>query len=58
MEDKTMTTDAAKALETPYGELICEHCGSTIECNEFGDMPHKCKNCGAILDYSAFWADA
>lgn len=39
---------------TPYGEVICGNCGRLIECNEFGDMPHKCPECGAILGYSIF----
>ena len=29
----------------------CE-CGAAIECNECGDMPDVCPECGAELDYS------
>ena len=34
-----------------FGLTYCE-CGAEIICNEFGDMPNTCPDCGATLDYS------
>ena len=33
------------------GLSVCE-CGAVLECDEFGDMPDTCPECGALLDYS------
>lgn len=37
-----------------YGLTHCEGCGSEILCDENGDMPYVCPNCGVFLDYSEF----
>lgn len=35
-----------------YGELCCENCGASLECDQNGDFPELCPVCGAKLDYS------
>ncbi len=37
-----------------YGELCCENCGASLECDQNGDLPELCPVCGAKLDYSKF----
>ena len=46
--------NSVEVYETPLGEVLCGRCGCEIECDECGDMPEICPECGAILDYSYF----
>lgn len=34
-----------------FGEAICGCCGYELECNDCGDMPEICPECGSQLDY-------
>lgn len=45
--------DESEALETEYGELRCAHCNELLLCDECGDMPEECPNCGSTLVYPA-----
>ena len=42
----------AFVFEASNGLLYCDDCDHIIECNECGDMPETCPECGAELDYS------
>ena len=44
----------ARVLLSDYEETYCEHCGTTIECDENGEMPDICPHCKAELDYFIF----
>lgn len=46
--------ETAQVYETPYGEVICERCGFSLESNDCGDMPDYCPKCGAKLDWSIY----
>ena len=46
--------DTAEVYETPFGDVLCERCGAELECDECGDMPELCPECGAKLDYSYY----
>ncbi|WP_155245008.1 hypothetical protein [Enterocloster clostridioformis] len=37
-----------------YGELLCPECNTIICCNECGDMPDKCPQCGEEIDYTDY----
>lgn len=41
----------AELIETPFGEILCGHCGYSIVCDENGDMPDVCPECGETLDW-------
>lgn len=43
----------AKVCEDNFGVLWCEDCGAELTCDENGDMPETCPDCGAPLDYSS-----
>ncbi len=43
-----------EVFETPYGEVLCGRCGCELECNECGDMPEVCPECGVTLSYSYY----
>ena len=43
-----------EVFETPYGEVLCGRCGYELECNDCGDMPDVCPECGAKLMYSYY----
>lgn len=45
--------DEAEIAETEYGELRCALCNELLLCDECGDMPEECPNCGATLVYPA-----
>ena len=45
--------DEAECLETESGELRCAHCNELLLCDECGDMPEVCPNCGSTLVYPA-----
>lgn len=49
-----MNEKAANAILGTYGELFCENCGASLECDQNGDLPELCPVCGAKLDYSKF----
>ena len=40
-----------EVVETPYGEVLCGRCGYSLECNEYGDMPDVCPECGEVLNW-------
>lgn len=42
----------SRVLLNDDGETYCEMCGTTIECDEYGDMPETCPRCSRMLDYS------
>lgn len=44
----------SRVLLDDYEETYCEMCGTTLECDEYGDMPETCPRCGRLLDYSIF----
>ena len=46
--------DAVEVYETIFGEVLCGRCGAELECDECGDMPERCPECGAKLDYSYY----
>ncbi len=37
---------------TDYGVTVCGNCGAELVCDDCGDMPDKCPDCGCDLDYS------
>lgn len=41
----------AAAETNDFGELLCGACGVTLTCDDFGDMPLVCPECGAELKY-------
>lgn len=41
-------------FETPFGEVLCGRCGAELECDECGDMPEICPECGAFLPYEVY----
>lgn len=41
----------AAAKMNDFGELLCGACGVTLVCNDCGDMPLACPECGAELRY-------
>lgn len=45
---------SANVYETDFGEVLCESCGASLECNECGDMPEICPKCGAFLSYGIY----
>lgn len=51
---KKQAVDYTEVYETPFGEVICGRCGYEIECDDCGDMPEKCPDCGANLNYGIF----
>lgn len=48
---------SVEVYETPFGEVLCGCCGAELECDDCGDMPEICPQCGAILDYSCYEPD-
>lgn len=46
--------DTAEVYDTPFGDVLCGRCGAELECDECGDMPEFCPECGAKLDYSYY----
>lgn len=48
-EDWRIVPLAAKMND--FGELLCGACGVTLVCNDCGDMPLACPECGAELRY-------
>lgn len=40
-----------QVFETFLGELLCGTCGYELECDECGDMPETCPECGSHLSY-------
>jgi len=34
-----------------YGMTHCENCGAELLCNECGDMPDCCPQCGATINW-------
>lgn len=47
-------SEAIEVYETPVGEVLCGRCGRELECNDCGDMPDICPECGAPLNYSYY----
>ena len=47
-----------EVYETPFGEVLCGRCGCELECDENGDMPDICPECGAELGYAYYEQDA
>ena len=45
------TTISAMLPRESYGALYCKKCDADISCNECGDMPNQCPQCGAPLIY-------
>ena len=39
-----------------YGLVVCSECDEVLECDDGGDMPETCPNCGAWIDWSQ-WKD-
>ena len=48
----------AEVFETPYGEVLCGRCGYSLECDECGDMPETCPECGEPIDWKGWEPDA
>ena len=46
--------DTDEVYDTPFGDVLCGRCGAELECDECGDMPEFCPECGAKLDYSYY----
>lgn len=49
-----MSQEKIEVYEGPFGEVICGRCGYELVCNDCGDMPNFCPNCGAELGYSIY----
>lgn len=49
MEDTT--TKAVTVSIDDYGMTHCENCGAELLCNECGDMPDCCPQCGAAINW-------
>lgn len=46
--------DSVEVFEAHCGELLCGRCGYELECDDCGDMPDYCPECGAKLDWSFY----
>ena len=42
------------AVSDDYGIMHCEKCGSELLCNDSGDMPEYCPQCGRQIDWASF----
>ena len=51
---KEQSEQSAEVFETPMGEVLCGRCGHELECNDCGDMPDVCPECGVKLNYSFY----
>lgn len=43
----------ASVTEDDFGMMRCGICGAELLCDENGDMPDTCPQCGSALDYGA-----
>lgn len=46
--------EVVEVFETPFGEVVCGRCGAELECDECGDMPEICPECGAFMSYEIY----
>ena len=53
-KDDHLAHGGSWAVSDDYGIMHCEKCGSELLCNDSGDMPEYCPQCGRQIDWASF----